>query len=132
MDDDLKAGVGGQRGAGIHVKYVQDLLAQYKIDLPEPSTDEAQVATPDQENLPVSPAASEYPPEGDGRRRSSVAAPMITPAAYAAWHRSQSGTHSFASTNSSFLGRHFPKRYFILKSLTQVRLDNSIGLPAIY
>jgi len=132
MDDDLKAGVGGQRGAGIHVKYVQDLLAQCKIDLPEPSTDEAQVATPDQENLPVSPAALEYPPEGDGRRRSSVAAPMITPAAYAAWHRSQSGTHSFASTNSSFLGRHFPKRYFILKSLTQVRLDNSIGLPAIY
>jgi hypothetical protein len=31
-----------------------------------------------------------------------------------------SGDRSFASTNSSFLATHFPKRYFILKSLTQV------------
>jgi hypothetical protein len=31
-----------------------------------------------------------------------------------------SGEHSFASTTSSLLSKHFPKRYFILKSLTEV------------
>ncbi|KAG7571176.1 hypothetical protein FFLO_00849 [Filobasidium floriforme] len=116
MDDDLKAGVGGQRGAGLHTKYVQDLLAQQKAE----AASEAKAAqdgtkTPESET-PLSPAAMEYPPD------------MVTPAAFAAWHRerSQSGTHSFASTNSSFLGRHFPKRYFILKSLTQEELETSI------
>ena len=118
MDDDLKAGVGGQRGAGIHTKYVQDMLARQKAEAEGGSID---VKTPEPET-PLSPAAMEFPPEGEGRRRSSVMANVITPAAFAAWQRerSQSGTHSFASTNSSFLGRHFPKRYFILKSLTHV------------
>lgn len=35
-------------------------------------------------------------------------------------------TGSYASTNSSFLERYFPKRYFILKSLTQYDLDLSV------
>jgi hypothetical protein len=110
MDDDLKAGVGGQRGAGLHTKHVQDMLARHKAE----GEAEAKAAlngskSPEPETI-LSPAAMESPPD------------MVTPAAFAAWHRerSQSGTHSFASTNSSFLGRHFPKRYFILKSLTQV------------
>lgn len=35
--------------------------------------------------------------------------------------KSSSGSNvSFASTNSSLLVKHFPVRYFILKSLTQV------------
>ena len=33
---------------------------------------------------------------------------------------SGSGSGSLASTTSSILTQHFPKRYFILKSLTQV------------
>jgi hypothetical protein len=109
MDDDLRAGVGGQRGAGIHVKYVQELAAKEKAQgVVEPANGEE-----DEDRVVTSP---------DPGRKESVGNGMITPAAFAAWHhdRSQSGTHSFASTNSSFLGRHFPKRYFILKSLTQV------------
>lgn len=120
MDDDLKAGVGGQRGAGIHTKYVQDMMARQKADA---GAGIENGKTPEPED-PLSPAAEEFPPDGEGRRRESVMAGMVTPAAFAAWQRerSQSGTHSFASTNSSFLGRNFPKRYFILKSLTQVSL----------
>jgi hypothetical protein len=34
--------------------------------------------------------------------------------------------NSSASTNSSLLRRHFPQRFFILKSLTQVRLPPRI------
>ena len=37
-------------------------------------------------------------------------------------HSSSSG-----STTSGFLQKHFPKRYFILKSLTQVRLIGFVG-----
>jgi hypothetical protein len=139
MDDDLKAGVGGQRGAGIHTKYVQELMAKEKAealakevntgssDPDEACKNDPTSNGPEEPSSPTpmeppSPAVFEDPPEGQGRRRSSVVNPSgITPAVFAAWQhdRSQSGTHSFASTNSSFLVRNFPKRYFILKSLTQ-------------
>lgn len=60
---------------------------------------------------PPSPAVLEEVPEGEGRRRESIA--EVVDARHAS-------TNSMASTNSSFLVRHFPKRYFILKSLTTV------------
>jgi hypothetical protein len=62
---------------------------------------------------PPSPAVLEQPPEGEGRRRESIAAVND------ARHES---TNSMASTNSSFLVRHFPRRFFILKSLSTVSL----------
>ncbi|RYG63885.1 hypothetical protein EON64_15085 [archaeon] len=55
--------------------------------------------------------ALERDEEGEGRRRESIA--EVVDARHAS-------TNSMASTNSSFLVRHFPKRYFILKSLTTV------------
>jgi hypothetical protein len=67
---------------------------------------------------PPSPAVLEQPPEGEGRRRESIAAIAEAVAA-----RDASIT-SMASTNSSFLLRHFPKRFFILKSLTTVILSH--------
>lgn len=68
--------------------------------------------------IPVSPAAMEPPPEGEGRRRESIV--QLTEEQK---HRS---TNSYASTNSSFLVRHFPKRVFILKSMTVGELEESV------
>lgn len=73
-DDDLRSGVGAQRGTGMHRQWVE-------------------------QQQPVTPVVSETPEQEDLRHRS---------------------TASYASTNSSFLTRHFPMRVFILKSTTLV------------
>lgn len=125
-DDDLRSGVGAQRGAGMHTRYVKAMRGKENVDV-------AAAADMPLSPVPASPAVCEPPPEGEGRRRESIVNNLpagISPAAFAAWQkeRSQSGTnsHSFASTNSSFLIRNFPKRYFILKSLTQDEFDVSM------
>lgn len=55
------------------------------------------------------------PPEGEGRRRESITKEIA--------HKSK---ESYASTNSSFLVRHFPRRFFILKSMTMAELEESV------
>lgn len=60
---------------------------------------------------PPSSAVLEQPPGGEGRRREPITEGVAA--------RDASIT-SLASTNSSFLVRHFPQRFFILKSLTTV------------
>ena len=97
--DDLKAGVGGQRGVGLHVKWIRERKQKGKMGAKSP-VDDATRVTP---NLP-SISDEEGSRGGD-------------------WNRSfeqSSGSGSFASTTSSILAQNFPKRYFILKSLTQV------------
>lgn len=84
-DDDLRAGVGAQRGTGMHREWIKR-----------------------QEGETLSPSAVE-PPDGEGRRRESIINKVD--------HKSSG---SCASTNSSFLLKHFPKRVFILKSLSTV------------
>ena len=98
-DDDLKAGVGGQRGMGVHTRWVKDQKAKAEDSshslLPTGSAD---TSVPD-----ISTSSLSGDEEGSKRT---------------AKYSSSSG--SYASTNSSVLTRHFPERYFILKSLTQV------------
>jgi len=77
---------------------------------PETPTNEAPLS-----ETPTSPAVVEPPPPGEGRRRESVVDDTT--------HRS---TESYASTNSSFLTRHFPLRAFILKSATVEELEESV------
>jgi hypothetical protein len=101
-DDDLRAGVGAQRGTGMHREWI-------KTREDQPKTGEGLRSAGSVE--PPSPAVLEEVPEGEGRRRESIA--EVVDARHAS-------TNSMASTNSSFLVRHFPKRYFILKSLTTV------------
>ena len=99
--DDLRAGVGGQRGVGLHVKWVQE-RKQKRMGRRSPVDDVTQATSS------VSLASDEdIGGGGDGNRSFE--------------HSSGSGSGSFASTTSSILEQHFPKRYFILKSLTQVR-----------
>ncbi|TXT15982.1 hypothetical protein VHUM_00485 [Vanrija humicola] len=95
-DDDLRAGVGAQRGVGMHRSWIE----QHRL-----SDRQAQMA--------VSPKNSLLePPDGDHSNHDSSSA-----------HKSSA---SFASTNSSFLAHHFPKRYFILKSLTTSDLEECV------
>ena len=145
MDDDLKAGVGGQRGSGIHTKYVKDSLAKEHAELEKqqqqqqqqrslfPSTDSAKPLLSPTSLDPSPPVVapldvpSETVHHHELNAMDAASSGGITPAAFAAHQRdrSQSGTHSFASTNSSFLARYFPKRYFILKSRTLEELEMS-------
>ena len=92
--DDLRAGVGGQRGVGLHMKWIQERKQKARTSGKSPVDDVTQATS----NLSLTSD------EGDGNRS----------------FEQSSGTGSFASTTSSVFAQHFPKRYFILKSLTQV------------
>ncbi|PCH40236.1 hypothetical protein WOLCODRAFT_136739 [Wolfiporia cocos MD-104 SS10] len=121
-EDDLKAGVGGQRSTGLHVRYVRDKkeragAAGQEAPKAHPPTSPDAVATP--ASPPGAHAPSGTGPSSDeegarGHRRHRRPEP----------HSSSSG--SYASTTSSMLTQHFPKRYFILKSLTKNDLDISV------
>ncbi|KAI0064131.1 hypothetical protein BV25DRAFT_1823679 [Artomyces pyxidatus] len=120
--DDLRAGVGGQRGIGMHTKWIKEQKekAQQERDTGLPSSSSERLEFP-------STASSSSPEDLAGRlgplsisddesqRRNRRTAPT---------HSTSSG--SYASTSSSILTRYFPQRYFILKSLTQFDLDLSV------
>ncbi|KAH9936140.1 YT521-B-like domain-containing protein [Fomitopsis serialis] len=89
-EDDLKAGVGGQRGAGLHVRWIRNQK------------------------------------EKAGSRRGRRARKCAGGRHRYGPHPHSSSSGSYASTSSSILMQHFPKRYFILKSLTQRDLDISV------
>ncbi|THU77220.1 hypothetical protein K435DRAFT_702873 [Dendrothele bispora CBS 962.96] len=101
-DDDLKAGVGGQRGVGMHTKWVKDQKGKAK---PVESSDQSDLD--DSSSAITTPSISVS--SDDGRV-----------------NRGAGSGSSYASTNSSLLTRYFPKRYFILKSLSQFDLDLSV------
>lgn len=112
-DDDLKAGVGGQRGQGLHVKWIKDRSRGKRVQSEVSASDEyshsqASGFSPldDVDQLTVHTSDLNLSSDEEGKRRVRTS------------HRSSSG--SFASTDSSLLSNFFPKRYFILKSLTQV------------
>ncbi|KXN89061.1 putative ATP-dependent RNA helicase YTHDC2 [Leucoagaricus sp. SymC.cos] len=119
-DDDLKAGVGGQRGQGLHARWIKNQKSKEKqIEFDVSSSNPhslSQASVPsgldnvDQLTLHTSDLALSSDDEGKRGVRTG--------------HRSSSG--SFASTDSSLLATFFPKRYFILKSLTQYDLDLSV------
>ncbi|KIM28730.1 hypothetical protein M408DRAFT_307280 [Serendipita vermifera MAFF 305830] len=100
--DDIKAGVGGQRGVGTHTRWVKEKKAA--------------AAKPPMEDGIADPghSAHDRPPFVRGGAGGNV-------------KKSSSGSSgSYASTNSGMLSKYFPIRYFILKSLTQHDLDLSV------
>jgi hypothetical protein len=107
-DDDLKAGVGGQRGQGVHTRWVKDQkikageLGRGTISAP---------SSPPSDSMVHGMSTLSVSSDEEGMKR------------HTGKYSSSSG--SYASTNSSILARHFPQRYFILKSLTQVSYRNS-------
>ncbi|CAE6347905.1 unnamed protein product [Rhizoctonia solani] len=132
-DDDLRAGVGGQRGMGMHTRWVLD--QERRMDVASgadgikdkgPTADDP--ATSPSTYLGATSSSGSSPP---------IAAPVddvhnlpadLVGRPHAGDPRDHSGAHhsGSGSTNSSFLTRNFPKRYFILKSLTQFDLNISV------
>ena len=146
-DDDLKAGVGGQRGMGLHTRWVAEQKGREQgrererglkatqsekadnaaeesegeagtYNVNTPPTSPSSYLAPSSSSDPSPPIQAVLPPDETGLvpippapRSSSDRVPL---------RQGSSGNQSFASTNSGFLTTHFPKRYFILKSLTQV------------
>ena len=107
-EDDLRAGVGGQRGMGVHTEHVRKQRWQERE-----KADEARSSAGDGSQASEGPFRSLAPPALPLSSDEEVAkAPSPTVKAQS--------VSSYASTTSSFLSRHFPKRFFILKSLTQV------------
>jgi RNA recognition motif-containing protein len=101
-DDDLRAGVGGQRGMGMHTRWIKE--QQGKAAKASDSSAEQS----DSSDAPPTPSSL-------GSRPSNASSDDD-----AMLYNKGSSSGSFASTNSSVLTRHFPQRYFILKSLSQV------------
>ncbi|KAJ6557499.1 YT521-B-like domain-containing protein [Mycena capillaripes] len=97
-DDDLRAGVGGQRGMGMHSRWVK-AQAEKAASASSPHLGLSALSL-DDDDVPTRP-----PPR-----------PL-------AGGSNSSGSH--ASTDSSLLRQHFPQRFFILKSLTRDDLDLS-------
>lgn len=94
-DDDLRAGVGAQRGVGMHRSWVEQHNQAERKD---------SAISPRQSLLEL--------PEDHSNSNGSSSQPK--------------SSGSLASTNSSFLAHHFPKRYFILKSLSISDLEDSV------
>lgn len=124
-EDDLRAGVGGQRGMGVHTRYVREQSQQGQMNKQvAPSEDDQSSSTGRRSSLssesghPVAVTASLQSSDDEATRARRGSQPGDSV-------KAQSSS-SYSSTNSSFLSRHFPKRFFILKSLTQFDLDLSV------
>ncbi|KAG6336881.1 hypothetical protein ID866_2207 [Astraeus odoratus] len=116
-EDDLRSGVGGQRGMGVHTEYIRRQRRRQereKVEEHASTGEDNRSAASDTSEVSVQ---SQVPP---ARPLSSDEETKVKSAAKA------QSVSSYASTNSSFLARNFPKRFFILKSLTQHGLDESV------
>lgn len=121
--DDLRAGVGAQRGTGMHRKWIkqqelQSANAQPGMPgLPAPPGRLGLLQTTFGKHLPR-PGFLSHPPDAHGRGCDSNVDGEFRDS------DRRSPSNSYASTDSGFLALHFPKRVFILKS-TKIASDNS-------
>jgi hypothetical protein len=99
--DDLKAGVGAQRGSSMHVKWIKEQRAMAR----------SHGADSKVLRLAIERSSSPLNISDDDLERSTSPC--------------SSCSGSLATTNSDILSRYFPQRYFILKSLTEVMLVTS-------
>ncbi|RXW25354.1 hypothetical protein EST38_g481 [Candolleomyces aberdarensis] len=111
--DDLKSGVGGQRGIGLHRQWVKEQrkLQSQRQGMVDSVSDDASVS---------SQSALDHLPDG------SMSLSTRDPELRSRRTQESSSSGSYASTTSSFLGEHFPTRYFILKSLSENDLELSV------
>ncbi|KAJ7839651.1 YT521-B-like domain-containing protein [Mycena leptocephala] len=102
-DDDLRAGVGGQRGTGMHTRWVKA-----KAEAEKAVQGKSASASASSSPLPLEAILSAVSINDDDE----------PPARRYATDSNSSASHWYAS--------HFPQRYFILKSLTRDDLDLSV------
>ncbi|KAL5524411.1 hypothetical protein ACEPAF_9551 [Sanghuangporus sanghuang] len=116
-DEDLRAGVGAQRGTGVHTRWVREQRERAREQQDkraaknEGALTDTETSASEPPGTPLSTAVTE-----SGTEASTQSSGRPPP-----HHSSSSG-----STTSGFLSHYFPKRYFILKSLTQYDLDLSV------
>ena len=115
-DDDLMAGVGSQRGTGMHMRWVKEQKQKGQLE-EKTKQDQSDLSVSDHRSTSSPSSITEQLSYGISDLSLSSDSSEVEPNVHAK-HSSTSDSHS--SSNSSFLARHFPKRYFILKSLTQV------------
>jgi hypothetical protein len=114
-DDDLKAGVGAQRGTGMHIRWIKD---HQKGKIQEAVERSSSTSSLPDDPSPSSSSSDHLVPVMSSLSLSSDDEALWQPSYQGKGHSSSSA--SYASTNSGILAQYFPKRYFILKSLTQV------------
>ena len=121
-DDDLMAGVGGQRGTGMHTRWVKDQKQKAQLE-EKTKQDQSDLSLSDRRSTSPSSVSEQLSYGISNVSLSSDNSEIEQNRDVHAKHSSTSD--SYSSSNSSFLARHFPKRYFILKSLTQVSYNFS-------
>ncbi|KAJ7152279.1 YT521-B-like domain-containing protein [Mycena crocata] len=112
-DEDLGAGVGGQRGIGLHQGWVKEKEKGKAVDN---STFVPSAGTTGTNTLNAARSLALNSLRDDDH--------AACPPPHLQANSSSSGSQ--ASTNSSLLQRHFPQRFFILKSHKQDDLDLSV------
>lgn len=122
-EDDLRAGVGAQRGTGLHTRWVRE-KRERTLEGPSASGEASRDDQSGSERV-VTPTSSAESPRDLAHRVASLSLSSDEESRFRRGTK-KSSSGSYASTNSSFLARHFPKRYFILKSLSQFDLDLSV------
>ena len=108
--DDLLAGVGGQRGIGLHTEHVRKQRRQEREKAEEPPSSAEDGSHCESTKASFRSCAPPALPLSSDEEVAKASSSMVKP----------QSVSSYASTTSSFLTRYFPKRFFILKSLTQV------------
>lgn len=109
QDDDGHAGVNGQRQANIHVQWVRERQLR---------TDEARTTAAGSSSKPLLPISRPVTVDDIATQLR-----FLSTRAVDADTRKQGNVlseDSLGSTTSSLLSKHFPRRFFILKSLSQV------------
>jgi hypothetical protein len=101
-DDNLRAGVGGQRGVGMHEHWIKDRRREW-VDAESGDHSKSKWDTDKDKDASTLEASGSATPDRE---------------------------HGSTSTSSSMLARHFPQRFFILKSLTRVS-SSSFSSPTI-
>ncbi|KAJ7738379.1 YT521-B-like domain-containing protein [Mycena metata] len=137
-DDDLRAGVGGQRGMGMHRGWVRDKVGGgaaagagkdgsggEQSNASSSETDTSGDLSLSALSLGSASPLEEDGPEHGGERRPPPR-PLGSTSSSGASGSGASGSGASGSTNSSLLRAYFPQRFFILKSLTRDDLDLSV------
>ncbi|GAA6039767.1 hypothetical protein JCM8097_004212 [Rhodosporidiobolus ruineniae] len=142
--DDVKSGVGAQRVGGMHRNYIREqrermLEAQRALAQQVEMQKRAQAATATATAAPVPPSPISPSPVSPSASPKALlpspGAPMspeLVAAAEVGRRASAATSIGSGSTTSSFLSKHFERRYFILKSHDEadLRLSVETGLWA--
>ncbi|KAJ7900970.1 YT521-B-like domain-containing protein [Mycena olivaceomarginata] len=121
----LEDSVGEQRGTGMHAHWVKEREREWENTESAPHSSPASASHSKSEETSTSEESVSANSNGHVPLR-PLPRNQTTMGLTDHSHPDGSGDHSSMSTNSSLLARHFPQRFFILKSLTKEDVDLSV------